>query len=120
MTNLRRFNKATIHTGDQPGPPSPYMGERNHTAKMSSGTSKFPVSNAHNQCASELNNRKVNPIGGDRPIDTKWMGDRGVAESSRPRYGIGRDDEIKVDLALIIGVDRGPFVSAKIILKHII
>ena len=93
MTNLRRFNKGMIHTGDQPGPPSPYMSERSHSAKMSSGTSKFLVGNAHNQCASELNNRKVNPIGGDGPIGAKWMGDRCDAESSRPWYGFGRKDQ---------------------------
>ena len=92
MTNLRRFDKSTIHTGDQPGPPSPYAGERSHIAKMSSGTSKFPVGNAQNQCASGLNNRKVNPIGGDGPIDAKRMGDRCDAESSRPRYRIGRSN----------------------------
>ena len=93
MTNLRRFTKATIHTGDQPGPPSPYVGGRSHIAKVSCGTSKFPVGNAHDQCASELNNRRVNPIGGDGPIDANWMGDRRDAKSSRPRYRIDTNDE---------------------------
>ena len=93
MTNLRRFTKATIHTGDQPGPPSPYVGECSHAAKMSSGTSKFPVGNAQRQRAFELSNCKVNPIGGDGPIDVNWMGGKDNAESSRPRYRIDRNEE---------------------------
>ena len=111
MTNLRRFNKTTIHTGDQPGPPSPYVGDRSHTAKMSSGTSKFPVGNAHNQGASELNNRKVNPIGvTDRLTPNGWATD---AMLNHLVQGTELTEmmKVKVDLALIIGVDRGPFVK---------
>ena len=93
MTNLRRFTKATVHTGDQPGPPSPYVGERSHAAKMSSGTPKFPVGNAQRQRAFESSNHKVNPIGGDGPIDVNWMGGKDNAESSRPRYRIDRNEE---------------------------
>ena len=93
MTNLRRFTKATIHTGDQPGPPSPYVGECSHAAEMSSGTSKLPVGNAQRQRAFELSNRKVNPIGGDGPIDVNWMGGKDNAESSRPRYRIDGNEE---------------------------
>ena len=100
MTNLRRFSKATIHTGDQPGPPSPYVGERSHAAKMSSGTSKFPVGNAQKQCAFEMSNRKVNPIGGDGPIDVNWMGGKDNPESSRPRYRIDRNEENQGRLGL--------------------
>ena len=93
MTNLCRFNKTTVHTGDQPGPPSPYVGERSHAAKVSSGTSKFPVGNAQRQRAFESSNHKVNPIGGDGPIDVNRMGGKDNAESSRPRYRIDRNEE---------------------------
>ena len=93
MTNLRRFTKATIHTGDQLGPPSPYVGDHSRTAKMSSGMSKFPVGNAQRQRAFESSNRKVNPIRGDGPIDVNWMGGKDNAESSCPRYRIDRNEE---------------------------
>ena len=34
MTDLCSFTRATIHTSDQPGPPSPSVGEHSHTAKV--------------------------------------------------------------------------------------
>ena len=95
MTNLCRFTRATIHTGDQPGPPSPYVGERRHIAKVSSGTSKFPMGNAQKQRAFESSNRKVNPIGGDGPIDVNWMGGKDNAESSCSRCRMGGNNENK-------------------------
>ena len=93
MTNLRRFNKATIHASDQPGPPSPYVGERSHTAKMPSGISKFLVGNAQTQCAFYASNHKVNPIGGDGPIDVNWMGGKDNAEPPRPRCRMDRHSD---------------------------
>ena len=69
MTNLRRFTKATIHTGDQPGPPSPYPYERRHNIKVSSGTSNSTADNAQQQCALDLGKCKVNPIGCEGRID---------------------------------------------------
>ena len=67
------------------------MGERSHAAKMSSGTSKFPVGNAQRQRAFESSNHKVNPNGGDGTIDVNWMGGKDNAESSRPRYRIDKN-----------------------------
>ena len=93
MTNLCCFTKTTIHTGDQQGPSSPYVGERSHTAKVSSGTSNFPVGDARKQCASNLNNRIVNPLGGDGPIDANGMSNKYNAKSSRLRRRIDRNVE---------------------------
>ena len=93
MTNLRRFTKAMIYAGNQPGPPSPYVVGRSYITKMSSETSKFPVGNAQRQRAIESSNRKVNPIGGDGPIDVNWMGGKDNAGSSRPRHRIDRNEE---------------------------
>ena len=93
MTNLRRFAKATIHTGNQLGPPSPHVGERSHAEKVSSGTSKFPVGNAQKPCAFYVSNCKVNPIGGDGPIVVNWMGGKDNVESPRPRCKMDRNEE---------------------------
>ena len=90
VTNPHRFTQSTCHTGDQPGPPSPYMGERRSNERMSSGTSEVPVGNAQKCCASELSNRKVNPIGGDGLIDAKWRDDKYEAESSHSRQRMGK------------------------------
>lgn len=57
------FIESTFHTGDQPGPPSPYMVERSHNAEASSGTSSLTVSNAQKHCASDLGEFKVSRQG---------------------------------------------------------
>ena len=76
---LHRFTKTAIRTGDRPGPPLPYVGERRHTAKVSSGTSDFTVGNEQEYCATDLSECKVNPIGVDRLTDAKWSdGKRGA------------------------------------------
>lgn len=59
------------------------MGERRHTTKVSSGASNFTVGNAQEYCASDLGECKINPIGGDKLIDAKWMDGKHGAESSR-------------------------------------
>ena len=61
MIISHRFIKATIHTSDQPGPPLPYVGERGHTVKVSSGTSEFPMGNAKKQCVYSLGKIKLTP-----------------------------------------------------------
>ena len=66
-----RFTKTMIHTSDQLGVPSPYMGERRQTAKVSSGTSNFPMGNAQKYCVADLSECKVKPIGGDGIIDAQ-------------------------------------------------
>ena len=77
-----RFAKSTIHTGDQPGPPSLYEGDVGQTAKMSSGTSKYTVGNAQKYCLPDVSKHEVNLIGGDEMIDAKWMDGKPFAESA--------------------------------------
>ena len=111
MTNQHRFIKATIHTGDQPDPPLPYVGERSYSVKMSSGTSKFIVGNAQKQNAYNLGKDIINPIGvTDRLTPSGWTTN---AMLSYLNQGINWIDVVKIKgtLTLIIGVDRGPFVS---------
>ena len=112
MTNLRRFTKVTIHTGDQSGPPSPYAGEHSHAAKVSSGTSKFPVGSARKQRAFESSNRKVNPIGvADQSTSIGWAV---MTTLSRLAQVVEwtKMRKTKVNLTLIIGIDRDPFVTS--------
>ena len=75
-----RFTKSTIHIEDQQGPPSPYVGEREYTVKMSSGTSKFTVGDAQKDYASDVSKGKVNPIKGDELTGAKWMAGKHLAE----------------------------------------
>lgn len=77
-----RFTKSTSHTGNQLGPPSPCMGECGLNANMSSKTSYFAVGDERNQIAFELADGKVNPMGGDGLIDTKWMDGKHLVESA--------------------------------------
>lgn len=67
------LHKCTMHTGNQLGPPSLYMDECRHIVKMSTGILKVIVGNAQKDYAFDVNQGKVNPIGGDGWIDTKWM-----------------------------------------------
>lgn len=62
---LHRFTESTIHSGDQPGPPSPCMGERGHNVNVSIRTSNFTVGNSQKHCESDLSKYKVKPIRGD-------------------------------------------------------
>lgn len=71
VTKSHRFIESTIHTSNQLGPPSPYMGERRHNAKVFSGTSNFTEGNAQKLCASNLGKCKANPGGGDGWMDGK-------------------------------------------------
>ena len=66
------------------------LGRNIRNARMSCGTSKLPVGTGQKQCASELDSRQVNPIGGAGLIDAKWMDDRHNAESSQSRQKIGK------------------------------
>ena len=93
MTNLYRFTNSKRYTGDEPGPLSPHIGERRSKANMSRKTSNFPVGDAQKQCASELSNCKVNPIGGDGLIGAKRMNVKYKAELSCPRGKIDRNEE---------------------------
>lgn len=68
-----RFTKSKIHTSNQPGPPSPYAGERRHTTKVSSATSNVIVGNAQECCVTHLDKYKVSFIGGDGLTNTKGM-----------------------------------------------
>ena len=77
-----RFTESMIHTNDQPGPPSPYVSERRHTAKVSSGTSNFAVGNAQEYCTTDLGERNGNSIGVNGLTDAKWMGDKRGDEST--------------------------------------
>ena len=71
-----RFTKPTIHTSDQPGPPSSYVGESRRNAMVSRGTSNFPVGNAQTWVSV-----KSSPSGGDGLIDAKSRDDKCHADS---------------------------------------
>ena len=79
---LHCFTKSTIHTSDQPGPPSPYVGECRRTARVSCGTSNFIMDNAQECCVVDLGKCEVNPIGGDRRTDAKWIDGKRGTESA--------------------------------------
>lgn len=80
------FTKSMIYTNDPLGPPSPYVGEGRHTAKVSSRTSSFTVGNGQEYCVTDLGECKVNPIGGDELTDAKWMDGKRGAESACLRW----------------------------------
>lgn len=70
---LCRFTKSTIHTSNQLGSPSLYVGECRHAVKISNGTLDFTVGYAQKHYAFDLGKSEVNPIRDDGLTNAKWM-----------------------------------------------